>query len=133
PAVTIHHHVHEFVLVDPEPEPEPTRWERITAWLGQYIRPWHAVIALAGALLPLPGTGYSAATTWHYTVSVARDDWGVGWGYGFGLVPLLLAANAVVGRGGSPLRLFFLTVTFIGALGALSWYDPIQGLTGVPR
>jgi len=128
------HHVHEVTLVWPDEEPEePSRWERFTAWLGRYVRPWHAVIALAGALLPIPGTGYSAATTWHYTVGLAREDWGVGVGYGFGLVPLCLASTTVARRGGSPTRLFVLTVTFIGSLAAFSWWDPIQALTGVPR
>ncbi|MFB7597234.1 hypothetical protein [Streptomyces sp. NPDC056160] len=126
-------HVHQVVLLWPDPEPEPSRWERFTAWLGRYVRPWHAVIALAGALVPIPGTSYSAATTWHYTVGLARHDFGVGWGYGFGLVPLALSAATVARRGGSPARLFFLTVTFVGSLAAFSWWDPVQALTGVPR
>ncbi|MYR58291.1 hypothetical protein GTY54_19320 [Streptomyces sp. SID625] len=132
PAVVVQH-VHEVVLRWPEPEPHPSRWERLTAWLRQYVRPWDAVIGLACGLVPIPGTGYSAATTWHYTVGTAREIWGVGWGYGFGLVPLLLTANTVVRHGGSPARLFFLTVTFVGSLAAISWWDPFEALTGVPR
>ncbi|MFF1483118.1 hypothetical protein ACIGZH_01755 [Streptomyces sp. NPDC058319] len=130
-SVVHHVHVHEFVLT--EPERQPSRWERLTAWLGRYIRPWDAVIGLTCGLVPIPGTGYSAATTWHYTVGTARETWGVGWGYGFGLVPLALTANAIVRHGGSPARLFFLTVTFVGSLAALSWWDPVQALTGVAR
>jgi len=126
-------HVHEVVLAWAEPDPEPSRWERITAWLGRYVRPWHAVTGLTLAVTPIPHTGYSVATTWHFTVSLAREDWGVGWGYALGLIPLTLAITAIVRKGGSPLRLFALAVTFIGAFGALSWYDPIQFLTGVPR
>lgn len=133
PLEVRHVHTVELVWQEPEPEPQPSRRERFTAWLGRYVRPWHAAIALAGGLLPIPGTGYSAATTWHYTVGLAREDWGVAWGYGFGLVPLALAGTALVRRGGSPVRLFVLTVTFIGSFACFSWYDPIQFLTGVAR
>lgn len=108
--------------------------ERLGAWLAQYVRPWHAVIGLTAAVLPIPGVGYSAATTWHYTVGEGRDSFGIGWGYGIGLVPLLLTLTVIVRRGGSPLRLFALAVTFVGAFAAMSWYDPVQFLTGVsPR
>lgn len=128
-------HVHEIVLTtaDPDPEPDPSRWERLGAWLGAYVRPWHAIIALLLAVLPIPGVGYSAATIWHYTVGLARDDWGVGWGYLLGLGPLALALARLIRKGGSPLRLFAVAVTFVGSLACLSWYDPIQFLTGVPR
>lgn len=128
-------HVHDIrvTLADPDPEPDPSRRERLTAWLGAYIKPWQAVIALALALLPIPGVGYSAATIWHYTVGEARDGFGAGWGYAFGLIPLALAITAIVRKGGSPLRLFALTVTFIGSFAAFSWYDPVQFLTGVAR
>ncbi|MEU9333153.1 hypothetical protein AB0D49_08305 [Streptomyces sp. NPDC048290] len=133
PPVAQVHHTHEIVLTWTPPEPEPSRWERLTAWLGRYIRPWHAAIGLTTAVLPIPGTGYSAATTWHYTVGLARDSFGAGWGYSLGAVPLALAVSVIVRRGGSPLRLFALTVTGIGALGALSWWDPIQMITGVQK
>lgn len=128
-------HVHEIIVTspDPEPQPEPSRRERLAGWLGGYARPWHAAAALAGAVVPIPGVGYSAATIWHYTVGYGRDEWGIGWGYALGGIPLALALNTVVRRGGSPLRLFALVVTGIGALAALSWYDPIQWLTGVHR
>lgn len=128
-------HVHEIILTspDPDPEPDPSRWERAGTWLGQTIRPWHAVIGLALAVLPIPHVGYSAATVWHYTVGLARDEWGIGAGYAFGLIPLTLAITVLVRRGGSPLRLFALAVTFIGAFASLSWYDPVQILTGVAR
>lgn len=126
-------HVTVDLASPPEPEPEPSRWQRLTAWLGRYVRPWHAVIGLALAVVPIPGVGYSAATIWHYTVGLGRESFGVGWGYGLGLVPLVLAVTVIARRGGSPLRLFALAVTFVGSFAALSWYDPIQFLTGVPR
>jgi len=118
---------------DAAPEPDPSRWERLTGWLGTYVKPRHAVLALVLAVLPIPHVGYSAATIWHYTVSQARDSWGIGWGYAFGLAPLALATTALIRRGGSPLRLFALAVTFIGSFAAFSWYDPVQFLTGVHR
>ncbi|PZT70170.1 hypothetical protein DN402_31625 [Streptomyces sp. SW4] len=127
--------VHVTVDLAPpaEPEPEPSRWERLTAWLGRYIRPWHAVLGIAGAVVPIPGVGYSAATVWHFTVGLGREEFGAGQGYALGLIPLLLAVTVIVRRGGSPLRLFFLATTFIGSFAALSWYDPVQFLTGVSR
>lgn len=126
-------HVHKVVLAWAEPDPEPSRWERLTAWLGRYVRPWHAVLGITAAVVPIPGSGHSAATTWHYTVGLCREDWGVGWGYGLGLAPLALVVSVIVRRGGSPLRLAALATTFIGSFAALSWYDPVQILTGVAR
>lgn len=58
------------------PEPEPTRWERFAAWAGQFGRPWQAAGALVLALLPIPGVGYSVATTWASAVSEARGAGG---------------------------------------------------------
>ncbi|MFC8945927.1 hypothetical protein [Streptomyces rochei] len=127
-------HVHVTVDLAPaEPEPEPSRWERLTTWLGRHIRPWHAVLGLSAAVIPIPGVGHSAATVWHYTVGLGRDSFGAGQGYALGLVPLLLAVTTIVRRGGTPLRLFFLAVTAIGSLASFSWYDPVQILTGVAR
>ena len=128
-------HVHEILLTspDPDPEPDPSRWERAGQWIGRYVRSWHAVLGLTGAVIPIPGVGYSAATVWHYTVGLSRTEWGVGWGYALGGIPLALAVTATARRGGSPLRLFALAVTGIGALAALSWYDPVQWITGVTR
>ncbi|MFF5842138.1 hypothetical protein ACFY74_11795 [Streptomyces massasporeus] len=135
PRIVEVRHVHEVILTspDPDPEPDPSRWERLGGWLGAYVRPWHAVLALFLAVLPIPGVGYSAATIWHYTVGLGRDSWGIGWGYALGLIPFALAVTTLLRRGGNPLRLFFLTVTFIGSLASLSWYDPVQFLTGVAR
>lgn len=128
-------HVHEVVLTwpdpDPEPDPQPGRWERAWSTLTGRISGWKALIALAAAVLPIPWTGYSAAVTWHYTVSEARGM-NVGFGYGLAFGTFLLAAHRLVGRGGA-VALFFCAVTFIGLFGAMSWYDPIQWLTGVHR
>ncbi|MFF9811673.1 hypothetical protein ACF1G5_42510 [Streptomyces coeruleorubidus] len=135
PRIVEVRHVHEVILTngDPNPEPDPSRWERLGGWLGTYVRPWHAALAFIVAVLPIPGVGYSAATIWHYTVGLGRDSWGIGWGYALGLIPLALAVTTLIRRGGNPLRLFALTVTFIGSLASLSWYDPVQFLTGVAR
>ncbi|MFE6428151.1 hypothetical protein ACFVOB_22200 [Streptomyces rochei] len=127
-------HVHVTVDLAPaEPEPEPSRRERLTTWLGRHVRPWHAVLGLSAAVVPIPGVGHSAATVWHYTVGLGREEFGAGQGYALGLVPLLLAVTIIVRRGGTPLRLFFLAVTAIGSLASFSWYDPVQILTGVAR
>jgi hypothetical protein len=135
PRIVEVRHTHEVRLTwaDPDPEPDPSRWERLRDWLGRYVRPWHAVIGLTAAVIPVPGVGYSAAGIWHYTVGLCREEWGIGWGYGLGLTPLALATTVIVRKGGSPLRLFALATTFIGSLAALNWYDPVQFLTGVTR
>lgn len=134
PRIVEVRHVHEILLTSPEPDPEPdpSRWERLGAWLGRYVRPWHTVIGITAAVIPIPGVGYSAASVWHYTVGEGRDSFGIGWGYALGLIPLALATTVIVRKGGSPLRLFALAATFVGSFAALSWYDPIQFLTGVP-
>ncbi|GHI91725.1 hypothetical protein [Streptomyces olivaceus] len=126
-------HTHEITLTWATPDPEPSRWERLTGWFGRYVRPWHAVIGITAAVVPIPGVGYSAATVWNYTVGLGRESFGVGWGYALGLIPLLLAVTVIARHGGSPLRLFALAVTLVGALASFSWYDPIQFLTGVSR
>lgn len=128
-------HIHEIVLTmaDPDPEPDPTRWERLGAWLSTYVRPWQVIVALVLAFAPIPTTGYSAATTWHYTVGLARDSFGPGWGYLFGLGPLALAVTVFVRRGGTTLRLTILAITFIGSFASFSWYDPVLLITGVHR
>ncbi|MFF5980868.1 hypothetical protein ACFY78_18685 [Streptomyces olindensis] len=133
PRIVEVRHVHEVILTSRDPDPEPSRWERLTAWLGRYVRPWQAVIGLTAAAVPIPGVGYSAASIWHYTVGLGREEWGIGWGYGLGLTPLALATTVLVRKGGSPLRLFALATTFVGSLAAFSWYDPVQFLTGVAR
>ncbi|GAA3718114.1 hypothetical protein [Streptomyces tremellae] len=122
-----------IVTLTPEQAPGPTWRERLAAAVRRIGRPWQILGALTLTVTPIPGTGYSAATTWHYTVSLARQDLGVGWGYATGGIPLALALLLVVRRGGTLLRLAALAVTLVGAVGAISWYDPIQLITGVPR
>lgn len=115
-----------------EPEPEESRWSRLWATVSGRISPWRAVLALSAAVVPIPWTGYSAAVTWHYTISEARA-WHVGFGYGLAYGAFALAVNKLVrGRGGT-LCLFFCATTFVGLFAAMSWYDPVEWLTGVAR
>lgn len=125
-------HVH-IDTPEPEPEPEPTRWERLTARTKRIGRPWQYAATLALALAPIPGSGYSAATTWHYCVSQARDGFGIGYGYALGGIPFALAVTVIARKGGNLPRLLALAITFVGLFGAMSWYDPILFLTGVHR
>ncbi|MGW7198480.1 hypothetical protein [Streptomyces chryseus] len=113
------------------PVPEPSRWERFTSWLGTYVRPWQAVSALALAVIPIPWTGYSTGTTWAYTVSLARDEFGQGAAYALALTPLMTAVWRITRSGGTLLRLLLLAVSVIGLVGAMHWYDPVTWITGV--
>ncbi|WP_267244372.1 hypothetical protein [Streptomyces sp. PR69] len=112
--------------VPAEPEPRPSRW----AWLTRYVRPWKAIAALTLAVAPVPGVGHSAGAVWAYTVSLARDEYGIPHAYALAGIPLLLAGTAVVRRGTLP-AVFALAVCAIGVTGAMNWYDPITALTGV--
>ncbi|MFI7009994.1 hypothetical protein [Streptomyces sp. NPDC050145] len=118
-------------VVFPEPEPEPGHWSRLWSWLTSRVKPWQALLAVGAAVIPIPWTGYSVATTWASTVYAARDM-SVGVAYALALVPFALAAVRVSRRPGV-LPLFVLVVTLVGLLGAFQWYDAIAALTGVPR
>jgi hypothetical protein len=123
-----------FVTFLPVPtEPEPTRWERLRAWAAAYGRPWQALAAITLSVSPILPHGYSAATTWHYVVSEARDSFGIGPGYAVGGIPLAVAVLLLIRRGGTTLRLVGLVVFSFGLLGAMSWYDPVTLITGVHK
>ncbi|MER6103605.1 hypothetical protein ABT115_15105 [Streptomyces sp. NPDC001832] len=113
------------------PEPEPTRWERFTSWIGQFGRPWQICGALTLALLPIPGVGYSIATTWAFAVSETRDMWGQGAGYTLALTPLAWALLRIYYCGGTIRRLLVLAVALVGLTGAIHLYDPVTWITGV--
>jgi hypothetical protein len=125
--------VHEVLIAPaPEPEPEPGLWSRTWSAFTARIKPWQAVLALVAAVVPVPWTGYSAAVTWHYTVTEARAMH-QGFGYGLAFTAFALAAHKLTrGRGGT-VCLFFCATTFVGLFGAMSWYDPVLWLTGVDR
>lgn len=129
-------HVHEVVLTwpepDPEPDPQPGLWSRTWTAVTGRISGWKALIALAAAVLPIPWTGYSAAVTWHYTITQARAMH-QGFGYALAFGAFTLAVHKVTRGHGGAVALFFCAVTFIGLFGAMSWYDPILWLTGVHR
>jgi len=116
---------------EPEPEEEP-RWSRLWGAATGRIGPWRAVLALFAAVAPIPWTSFSAAVTWHYTITEARALH-VGFGYGLAFGTFALAVNKLVRGRGGVICLFFCATTFVGLFGAMSWYDPIQILTGVPK
>lgn len=113
------------------PEPDPTRRERLWAWVRTIGRPWQVCGALVLALVPIPGTGYSVATTWAYAVSQARAAEGQDLGYALALTPLAIAVIRITRGGGTLLRLLLLAVSLIGLTGAISLYDPVTWITGV--
>lgn len=125
--------VHVHVVMPYEPEPEPTRRERLWAWVLGIGRPWQISGALLLAVLPIPGTGYSAATTWAYATNMTRTEWGAPAGYALALVPLLWVSTRTARHGGTLLRLWAIAVTLGGLLGALNPFDLVTAITGVHR
>ncbi|WP_326768648.1 hypothetical protein OG978_32660 [Streptomyces sp. NBC_01591] len=121
----------EVLVTLQPPEHEPTRWQRLTAWLGQFGRPWQAAGALTLALLPIPGVGYSIATTWASAVSGMRAEWGQQAGYALALTPLSWALLRIYYHGGTIRRLLVLAVSVVGMAGAIHLYDPVTWITGV--
>lgn len=132
PAVVEHRHVHEIILVPAEPEPEPTRWDRTWAALQHVGRPWQLITALILSFAPVLPNRYSITVTWAYCVQTTRAEHGQGWGYALALGALTAAVWLTYRRGTVP-RITALAVAFVGALGAISLYDPITWLTGVTR
>ncbi|MEU8704187.1 hypothetical protein [Streptomyces sp. NPDC048565] len=123
--------IHVHVVLPYEEPPEPTRRERLWAWLRTIGRPWQVCGALALALIPIPGVGYSAATTWASCVSWTRTEWGQGAGYALALTPLAIAVIRITTGGGTLRRLLLLAVSLVGLTGAIALYDPITWITGV--
>ncbi|MFF1498687.1 hypothetical protein ACFVZR_02120 [Streptomyces sp. NPDC058316] len=113
------------------PEPEPGRWARLWDAITARVKPWQAVAALAGAVIPVPWTGYSAATTWAATMSEARDIH-VAVGYCLAVGAFALTMRRFMKRRGV-LALWGVAVTGIGLFGAASWYDVVVVMTGVHR
>ncbi|WP_371624066.1 hypothetical protein OG245_15245 [Streptomyces sp. NBC_01116] len=123
--------VHVHVVLPYEPEPEPTRWQRLWRWLTSIGRPWQICGALALALLPIPGVGYSVATTWASLVTEARAEYGQANAYALALTPLAIAVMRIVRGGGTLRRLLLLAVSLVGLMGAIDLYDPVTWITGV--
>ncbi|MGW6652463.1 hypothetical protein AMK23_26220 [Streptomyces sp. CB02130] len=123
--------VHVHVVLPYEPEPEPTRWQRLWAWATSIGRPWQICGALALALLPIPGVGYSIATIWASLVTTARTEYGQANAYALALTPLAIAVMRIVRSGGTLRRLLLLAVSLVGLAGAINLYDPVTWITGV--
>ncbi|MEU8473741.1 hypothetical protein [Streptomyces hygroscopicus] len=133
PPPTTIHHVHTHIVIpaaEPEPEPE-SRWSRLWTWITSIAAPWKVTTALAGAVIPIPWTGYSAVTTWAYTLSEAREMH-VGFGYGLGSAAILFAVQQFR-RSRGLFALWAVAVAGIGFTGAMNWFDPITAITGVHR
>ncbi|SCK20208.1 hypothetical protein YUYDRAFT_02100 [Streptomyces sp. ScaeMP-e48] len=129
PAPVPHIHVH---LVAPYyEEPEPTRRQRLWAWITSIGRPWQIAAALALAFAPIPGVGYSIATTWASLVTEARAEYGQANAYALALTPLALAVMRIVTGGGTLRRLLLLAISLTGLMGAIDLYDPVTWITGV--
>ncbi|WP_330236137.1 hypothetical protein [Streptomyces sp. NBC_00566] len=131
-AAMVVHHVHELLLVQPEP-PRPRLWERLWDWLFT----WRMLAAIAAALIPWAG-GRSPVGIWGHTVHQARAEAGVLAAYVIAVVALaaawaLDAHSSPPGQPGRAIPRFLLVTALLGALGVLSWWDPIELLTGVHR
>ncbi|MEV8394810.1 MULTISPECIES: hypothetical protein [unclassified Streptomyces] len=118
-------------MVYPEPEPEPGRWARLWNAVTARVKPWQAVVALVAAVVPVPWTGYSAATTWVYTMSEARElHVAAGYCLAVGVFALTVRRFA---KSHGVVALWGVAVTGIGLFGAISWYDVVVVVTGVHR
>ncbi|MFI0768611.1 hypothetical protein ACWDHW_13215 [Streptomyces melanosporofaciens] len=125
-AIEIHHvHTHIVVASEPEQEHEP-RWERLIAW----IRPRQTILGLAAAVIPMPGTGNSLATSWAAALNDARDTGSIGGAYVLAGVALGIAL-LINRRRHTWWGRALLVTALIGGTGALGWYDPVTLLTGV--
>ncbi|XMN09327.1 hypothetical protein ACK8N7_26455 [Streptomyces griseobrunneus] len=134
PEQVHHHHVHVTLQPVPYYEPiEPTRWERLWAWVRTLGRPWQLIAALLAAVLPMPFTGHSAASTWAATVYLARTEWGAPFGYALAGLALAWVALRIVRHGGTLLRIWAGVVTVIGLISAINLFDLVTLLTGVTR
>lgn len=115
----------------PDPEPELGRWARIWGAFTAHVKPWQALVALGAAVIPIPWTGYSAATTWAYTMHEAREmHVGLGYTLAFGVFAIAVR-RFTSGRG--VVALWAVAVTGIGLFGATDWYDAVAAITGVHR
>ncbi|MEU0084917.1 hypothetical protein [Streptomyces sp. NPDC006274] len=84
-------------------------------------------------MIPIPGVGHSLGSIWAYCVADARQTFGIAYGYGLGLVPLLLASRAFA-RTQALRWLTASVVALIGLIGgALDWFDIVTITTGVHR
>jgi hypothetical protein len=118
--------------VPAELPPEPGRWERLWTWFTGIAPLWQILAVLIAAVAPIPGVGYSIGSIWAYCVGEARTDFGIAYGYGLALVPLLLAGRALA-RTRALRWLFALVVALIGLTGAIHWFDIVTITTGVTR
>ncbi|GGQ38492.1 hypothetical protein ACFFKE_32335 [Streptomyces mutabilis] len=119
------------VTLDPappaEPEPEPGPWAR----LWERLVTWRMIAAILAALTPW-AAGHSPVGLWSHTVHDARTEAGILAAYVIAGVAIA-AAWALDRRTGRALPRFLLVTASLGAFGVLSWYDPVQFLTGVHR
>jgi hypothetical protein len=125
--------IHVHLVAPYYEEVDPTRRERLWTWVRSFGRPWQISGALLLAVLPIPGTGYSAATTWAYATNVTRAEWGAPAGYALALVPLVWVWARTRRHGGTLLRLWAIAVTLGGLLGTLDPFDIVTAYTGVHR
>lgn len=128
PPTVVEVHVTHDQDDDSGQEPPP-RWS--LAWTRTWLHPWWTLLAAILALIPT-WTGYSAATTWAYTVSQARADFGPGWGYALAAGAFTLAVLADTrSRSWRIITRFWLVTSAAGWFGAIHWYDLITLITGV--
>ncbi|MFE2747337.1 hypothetical protein ACFXKX_23915 [Streptomyces scopuliridis] len=131
PAPIVVHVTVDMVAPEPEPEPEPGRWARLWDAVTARVKPWQAAAALVAAVIPVPWTGYSAATTWAATMSEARDmHVAVGYCLAVGVFALTVRRFT---KSHGVVALWGIAVTGIGLFGAVSWYDVVVVVTGASR
>ncbi|MEU6279751.1 hypothetical protein [Streptomyces sp. NPDC047028] len=133
PGPMVVRHVHEILLTSPDPEPEPgPRWWQ-QAW--DRLVTWRMLAAILAALTPWAG-GRSPVGIWAHTLHQARTEAGVLAAYVMAGVAITAAwaidhHSSPPGQPSRALPRFLLVTALLGALGVLSWADPILALTGV--
>ncbi|WP_157996936.1 hypothetical protein, partial [Streptomyces otsuchiensis] len=97
-------------------------------------RPWTTFIGLGLAVVPVPWTGYSAATTWASCVYYARETGGGAIGYGLAIGALAFSSILIARARTYPQILISrcaLGCAVVGVWQVVHPWDFIQALTGV--
>ncbi|MEU7597303.1 hypothetical protein AB0B79_30365 [Streptomyces sp. NPDC039022] len=125
-------------LVPPEAEPESTRRERLWAWITSRISPYAAVLAMAAAVVPIPGIGYGLGACWGSYLYAMRVTVHPSLAYVVGLGAVAVCGWRITrrldtGRRAQLLSLTGLSVSTVGVLyGVVRPLDIVTAITGVP-
>ncbi|QDA07210.1 hypothetical protein SRIMHP_26560 [Streptomyces rimosus subsp. rimosus] len=119
-------------------EPERTWRERLWSWITARVSPYAALLAIAAAVVPIPGIGYGLGPCWGsflYAMRVTTHP-AIAYVVGLGAVAIFglrVARRLDTGRRAQLLSLTGLSITTVGAIyGVVRPFDIVTALTGVP-